>query len=312
MGSDTCGSIRIPAANNNLFGLRVTQGLSSRDGIIPLSHTQDVGGPLARSMIDLVTVLDATVGGDPADPQTVATESHVPTSFRAHLKDNSLEGARLGLLVDYLQAAAPFGEVSQVVRDALLKMAANGAEIPEIQIEGLEELRKTTSVIDMEFKSDLNGYLELSGAPVKSLAEILDSGRYHERLEERFRRSENVEENSSEYFDRLARREDLARLLLETMTTHDLDALVYPTLRTKPELVGENQSGSLCHFSAHSGMPAISLPAGFTPDGIPVGVELLARPFQEGRLIELGFAWEQAAKPRRPPPLTPSLLPAGG
>jgi Asp-tRNA(Asn)/Glu-tRNA(Gln) amidotransferase A subunit family amidase len=290
MGSDTCGSIRIPAANNNLFGLRVTQGLSSRDGIIPLSHTQDVGGPLARSMIDLVTVLDATVGGDPADPQTVATESHVPTSFRAHLKDNSLEGARLGLLVDYLQAAAPFGEVSQVVRDALLKMAANGAEIPEIQIEGLEELRKTTSVIDMEFKSDLNGYLELSGAPVKSLAEILDSGRYHERLEE----------------------EDLARLLLETMTTHDLDALVYPTLRTKPELVGENQSGSLCHFSAHSGMPAISLPAGFTPDGIPVGVELLARPFQEGRLIELGFAWEQAAKPRRPPPLTPSLLPAGG
>jgi Asp-tRNA(Asn)/Glu-tRNA(Gln) amidotransferase A subunit family amidase len=96
------------------------------------------------------------------------------------------------------------------------------------------------------------------------------------------------------------------------MTTHDLDALVYPTLRTKPELVGENQSGSLCHFSAHSGMPAISLPAGFTPDGIPVGVELLARPFQEGRLIELGFAWEQAAKPRRPPPLTPSLLPAGG
>jgi Asp-tRNA(Asn)/Glu-tRNA(Gln) amidotransferase A subunit family amidase len=179
MGSDTCGSIRIPAATNNLFGLRVTQGLSSRDGIIPLSHTQDVGGPLARSMIDLVTVLDATVGGDPADPQTVATESHVPTSFRAHLKDNSLEGARLGLLVDYLQAAAPFGEVSQVVRDALLKMAANGAEIPEIQIEGLEELRKTTSVIDMEFKSDLNGYLELSGAPVKSLAEILDSGRYH-------------------------------------------------------------------------------------------------------------------------------------
>jgi len=67
MGSYTCGSIRIPSANNNLFGLRVTQGLSSRDGIIPLSHTQDVGGPLARSMIDLVTVLDATVGVDPAD-----------------------------------------------------------------------------------------------------------------------------------------------------------------------------------------------------------------------------------------------------
>ena len=77
MGSDTCGSIRIPAANNNLFGLRVTQGLSSRDGIVPLALTQDVGGPLARSMIDLVTVLDATVGADPADPQTIDADEHL-------------------------------------------------------------------------------------------------------------------------------------------------------------------------------------------------------------------------------------------
>ena len=312
MGSDTCGSIRIPAANNNLFGLRVTQGLSSRDGIIPLSHTQDVGGPLARSMIDLVTVLDITVGSDPADAQTSAADGHIPDTYDRFLNADSLNGARLGLLVDYLQDEAPYGEVSTVIRQAAGLMAEGGAEVLKIRVEGLEELRKTTSVIDMEFKFDLNAYLEHSNAPVESLAEILDSGRFHPRLEKRFRRSENAEENSDEYLGRLARREELAQLLLDTMTTHNLDALVYPTLRVKPNFVGEDQSGSLCHIAAHSGMPAISLPAGFTPDGVPVGVELLARPFEEGRLIELGYAWEKLANPRRSPQLTPSLLPAAG
>ena len=164
----------------------------------------------------------------------------------------------------------------------------------------------------MEFKFDLNSYLGHSDAPVKSLTEILDSGRFHPRLEKRFRRSENAEENSDKYLGRLAKRDELAQLLLETMTTHNLDALVYPTLRVKPNFVGQDQSGSLCPIAAHSGMPAISLPAGFTPDGVPVGVELLARPFEEGRLIELGYAWEKLANPRRSPPLTPSLLPAAG
>jgi len=98
MGSDTCGSIRIPAANNNLFGLRVTQGLSSRDGIIPLALTQDVGGPLARSVVDLVLVLDATVGRDPADAQTQASEGRVPESYTEFLQPRGLDNVRLGLL----------------------------------------------------------------------------------------------------------------------------------------------------------------------------------------------------------------------
>jgi hypothetical protein len=92
------------------------------------------------------------------------------------------------------------------------------------------------------------------------------------------------------------------------MTTHNLDVLVYPTLRVKPSYVGENQFGSACQIAAHSGMPAITLPAGFTADGLPVGVELLAKPFEEDRLIALGYAYEQVATPRRPPSRTPSLV----
>jgi amidase len=308
MGSDTCGSIRIPAANNNLFGLRVTQGLSSRDGIIPLSHTQDVGGPIARSMIDLVTVLDATVGVDPADKQTAIAKDHTPETFHEYLTAGALEGARLGLLAGYLREEAPFGQVSKVVRQAVAIMTDNGAEVVEIDIEGLDELLKNSSVIDMEFKFDLDNYLQQSNTPVQSLSEILETGRYHAALEERYRRSDDAEEDSEEYLNRLANREEVARLLVEAMTTHNLDALVYPTLRVKPRFVGESQFGSLCRIAGHSGVPAISLPAGFTPDGVPVGVELLAKPFEEGRLIALGYAYEQVAKPRRPPSRTPSLV----
>lgn len=308
MGSDTCGSIRIPAANNNLFGLRVTQGLSSRDGIIPLSHTQDVAGPIARSMVDLVTILDVTVGVDPADEQTAAASGHVPESYQDYMQADALAGSRIGLLSDYLQEAAPYGEVSRVVRQAVGVMADNGAEVVEISIQGLDELLKNTSVIGDEFKFDLEDYLRESNAPVQSLSDVVESGRYHAALERRYRSSIDVEENSAEYRDRLAKRAAVARLLVDTIETRQLDALVYPTLRVKPRVVGESQFGSLCRIAAHSGLPAISLPAGFTDDGIPVGVELLAPPFEDGRLIALAYAYEQTARPRRSPPRTPSLV----
>ena len=308
MGSDTCGSIRIPAANNNLFGLRVTQGLSSRDGIIPLSHTQDVGGPLARSMVDLVTVLDATVGVDPADEQTTVAPGRVPETYHDFLKADALEGVRLGLLTGYLREEAPFGEVSTVVRQAVAVMTDNGAEAVDLEIEGLDKLLRDSSVIDMEFKFDLENYLRLSKAPIRSLSEILESGRYHAALEQRYRRSADAEENSKKYRDRLVKRTEIARLITEAMTTHDLDVIVYPTLRVKPKFIGENQFGSLCRIAAHSGLPALTMPAGFTLDGLPVGVELLANPFEENRLIALGYAYEQVARPRRPPSRTPSLV----
>jgi Asp-tRNA(Asn)/Glu-tRNA(Gln) amidotransferase A subunit family amidase len=308
MGSDTCGSIRIPAANNNLFGLRVTQGLSSRDGIIPLSHTQDVGGPIARSVIDLVTVLDATVGEDPADEQTAGADGHVPTTFEDFLQPDALQGARLGLLTDYLVTAPPYGEVSSVIRTAVAAMADNGAEIVELQIDGLDKLLRNTSVIDYEFTTDVAAYLRASGAPVRSIPELLESGNYHAALEARYRRSVARAGDTGEHAARLARQAELRRLLVATMEANDLDALVYPTLRVKPVFIGEGQYGSLCRIAAHAGLPAMSVPAGFTPDGIPVGIELLARPFEDGRLVALAYAWEQRLQPRRAPRRTPSLV----
>ena len=309
MGSDTCGSIRIPAANNNLFGLRVTQGLSSRDGIIPLSHTQDVGGPLARSVIDLVLVLDATVGPDPADPQTSVAAGRILGSYRQFLKRDGLKGKRLGLLKSYLLAIPPEKEMTDVVLAAVEAMKKEGAEAVEIEIKKLSELLEGSGVIGMEFKFDLEDYLEAAGeAPVKNLGEILDRGLYHDALGPIFRTSNDAKENSEEYRKALSRRKDVQKELLRAMKKHRLDAIVYPTLRLKPARVGEPQPGSSCTVSAHSGLPAFSIPAGFTPDGVPVGIEFLGRAFEEGKLIAMAYAYEQAVKPRKSPPRTPSLM----
>ncbi len=309
MGSDTCGSIRIPAANNNLFGLRVTQGLSSRDGIIPLALTQDVGGPLARSVVDLVLVLDATVGRDPADAQTRASEGRVPESYTEFLQPRGLDNVRLGLLQPYLIEDGPEGEVTRVVLRAASLMEEHGAELIELDMAGLDELLATARVIEMEFKFNLRDYLADAGdVAVKSLAEIIDRGLYYEVVSARFARANEAVENSEDYRRALAVREQIQRMLLALMEDHDLDAIVYPTLRTKPARIGEPQRGSSCSLSAHSGLPAFSLPAGFTDDGVPVGIELLGKPFGEGELIAMAFAYERLASPRRPPSRTPSLV----
>ena len=309
MGSDTCGSIRIPAANNNLFGLRVTQGLLSRDGIIPLSHTQDVPGPIARSVIDLVLVLDATVGPDPADPQTAIAAGRFPASYRAFLREDSLEGIRLGLLKSYLETSPPEKEMTDVVLAAVEAMKKRGAEAVEIEIDKLPELLEASGVIGMEFKFDLENYLEAAGgAPVRNLGEILDRGLYHDALGPIFRTSNDAKENSDEYKKALARRKDVREELLSAMKKHKLDAIVYPTLRVKPAHIGDPQPGSSCTVSAHSGLPAMSVPAGLTKDGLPVGLELLGKAFEEGKLLGMAYAYEQAVKPRRAPARTPSLV----
>jgi Asp-tRNA(Asn)/Glu-tRNA(Gln) amidotransferase A subunit family amidase len=134
MGSDTCGSIRIPSANNNLFGLRGTMGLSSRDGIIPLSHSQDIGGPLARTVADLVVMLDATVGADPADAVTQAGAGHVPSSYRDALKADALKGMRIGAATELFGTTPEDQEVAAIDRRALEVMKQAGVEAAEVSI----------------------------------------------------------------------------------------------------------------------------------------------------------------------------------
>jgi Asp-tRNA(Asn)/Glu-tRNA(Gln) amidotransferase A subunit family amidase len=310
MGSDTCGSIRIPAANQNLVGLRGTHGLSSRTGVMPLSSTQDIAGPLARSVTDLAIMLDATVGPDPTDSITAEGASHIPKSYREALTPGGLKGARIGVLRALFGAAPEDDEVGNLVRKALDSMKAQGAEVIEVTVPGLDDLLRDSSVINDEFKFDLAAYLaKQPNAPVKSLGEIIDRGLHHEQLDAGFRLRNAPEKRDTEHYRQaLVKRRALRAAVLATLEEQRIDALAYPTLRRKPTLIGEAQGGTNCQLSATTGLPAISMPAGFTTDGLPIGVELLGGAFTEATLLNFAYGWEQSTQPRRAPFSTPPLV----
>lgn len=309
MGSDTCGSIRIPAFHNNLAGIRATQGLISRAGIIPLSSTQDIGGPIARSVTDVAIVLDTLVGYDPADPQTAAAVGNTPKSYTGFLRVNGLRGARIGLLTNLLEPEPADKEVATVVRAAAKEMAGLGAEVIAVKAAGIDEHLADNVVLATDFKFDLNAYLaSRPGVPVRSLEEIIASGKYHKSLEKTLHDAQAIaSRDTKEYFQRRAGRELLRAAILLAMADHRLDALVYPSIRRKANTIGEAQAGTNCRLSSNSGLPAIVVPAGFTADGLPIGVELLGRAWSEPVLIRLAYAFEQGTRHRRPPASTPAL-----
>jgi Asp-tRNA(Asn)/Glu-tRNA(Gln) amidotransferase A subunit family amidase len=310
MGSDTCGSIRNPASHNNLVGLRGTQGLSSRTGIVPLSSTQDIGGPIARSIADLAIMLDATVGPDPADGSTAASAGHVPASYRAGLRADALKGARIGVVRSLFGGAPEDREVSGIVQKALDGLKAAGADVTDVVIPGLDELLRNSSMINADFKFDLAEYLAKSeNPPVSSLGEILERGLFHAALESTFRARNAVESRDSEASRRARVKRTAIRQAVEAvLSEHRVVALVYPTLRRKPARIGDAQGGSTCQLSAHSGLPALAVPAGFSADGLPIGMDVLGAAFSEPDLLSLGYAIEQTLKLRRPPFSTPALV----
>lgn len=307
-GSDTCGSIRIPAAYSSLFGLRPTQGLVSRSGIIPLSHTQDIAGPLARTVTDLAIALDATVGPDPADTATRRLGDRPVPRFVDALTPGALRGARLGVLRNYL--ADTDDDVARVIRAAIDSMKAGGAEAVDVTIPDLDSLLAGSRAVDMETKFDLLDYLARNrAAPVHSLSEIIAQGLYHASLDARFRRVDTVSARDSDaHRAALAKQGVIRDRIAHLLDSLRLDALMYPTMRQEPALIGQSQAGSTCQLSAASGWPAISAPAGFTRGGLPVGIELLGRPWSDARLVALAYAFEQAGPRRKPPITTPALV----
>jgi len=306
MGSDTCGSIRIPAAFNNLVGLRPTKGLSSIYGIMPLSSTQDVPGPLARSIEDLAIVLDLTTGFDPDDPATSLVRELTVSDFYSQLGSVSLDGLRIGRLDAYMDAADE--EVKQVVDTLLAIMQAQGAQIIDIEIPHRARLIAGSGLIGHEFKRDLDNYLRGFGSTGhQSLEAIVDSGLYHEAVTGVLSRSAASEHDPDAYQQALLARVALRQALTDIMSSQNLDALAYPPIAALPVVTGESQPGNNCSLSGNSGFPALSVPAGFTSGGLPVGLELLGPELSDARLLAIGYALEQVAPQRKAPGSTPRL-----
>ncbi len=319
-GSDTGGSIRSPSSATSLVGLRPTRGLISRDGIVPVSFTQDTIGPMTRNVADAARLLDEMAGYDPNDPVTALSVGNIPKTYTAFL-ESGLKGARLGLLTNLLGSGPEYEQVNEVMAKAIEALRAQGAVIVRLEDAALDTGMLTAKfrLNEPEFKAALNRYLQQQGSrvPVHSLAEIIASGQYHKpTLEKFFAAAESYEDgpNSADYKDRRMRMDEVRIEVADLMAKNQLDALVYPHQKCLVLPIGATfQKDRNGIIAALAGFPAIEVPAGFsapTPDapiGVPVGIEFLGRAWAEPELIKLAFGFEQATHLRKPPVSTPVL-----
>jgi Asp-tRNA(Asn)/Glu-tRNA(Gln) amidotransferase A subunit family amidase len=285
--------------------------------------------------------LDAVTGFDAADPANGVLQQQAVPRFVEGLRTASLRNTRIGVLTEYmslilfsddlldifdrssdvtddrgntlltmLQNTEEGREARNLVVQALERMKELGAEIVDVSIPKLDSLLTGSSVIDHEFKFDLQDYLAAAPtAPIDSLGDILIRGLYHPGLEAILRRTNAPQSRDTEAYRRaLARRQEVRDTVLAWLARERLDAIAYPTMRREAATIGQRQRGSTCQLSAATGLPAISIPAGYTSAGLPVGIELLGGPLEDAKLVGFAFVYEQAYHPRHPPASTPSLL----
>ena len=326
IGEDTGGSIRGPASVSNLVGLRPTLPLVSRDGMFPARPTTDTLGPMTRTVRDAALVLDVIVGYDPNDPVTAYGVGQTPVSYTSSLARDGLRGARLGLVREPMNAntdatSDDYKKVRAVIDKAVGDLKALGAEVVEpVTIPGVID-RLNTAYDGNVFETEpaINKYLaQRANAPVKTLRDILLSGRVVVSRARVLMNSVGRSTDDTGYLQVLRIAEDTRQVVLTLMADHKLDALVYatfdhqpgviaPDVMTKPLVDDVAGLGNNRRLSPVLGFPAVTLPAGFTTDGLPVGIEFMARPYAEATLFKFGYAWEQGTHHRKPPASTPPL-----
>jgi hypothetical protein len=271
---------------------------------------------MTKTVADAALVLDATVGYDPADPVTATSQGKIPQSYTAALKLDALKGARIGVLQFFFGTETEDDEVGDIVRSALGDMRRLGAATVEITVPDLSAQLAASNLLAQELKFYLGDYFKAqSGSWVKSVEELVTSGLLSTTLVGFLSRVANIFAQpedylqSEDYKTRLAARKTLAANVMRVMDDNRLDAIAYPIARRIAPLVGGNQVGNSAGLSAQTGFPAINVPAGFTPEGFPVGIELLGRAFAEPTLLGLAYSFEQATHYRQPPKTTPATLP---
>jgi amidase len=318
LGSDTGNSIRGPSAHNALVGIRSTMGLTSRAGVVPLSNSADIAGPMARTVADAVAIFNVVAGEDAADPITAASRGHREDDYRTFLVPGGLKGARIGVLRQAYERNDRDGrptqdsEVVAVFMKAVKDLEASGATIVDpAGIDSLNAITRSGGGGCNPFKYDLERYLAARGqnAPVKTIDDIVRSGNYHPSIQLRLQQAQAVTEPPEESAgckSREAMRERFRAAVTAMMDSLKLDALVYPTWSNPPRLIGDlnTPAGDNSQlFSPTTGFPAITVPMGYTRHTLPAGMTFFGRAWSEGKLITLAYGYEQATKHRKPPSL---------
>jgi amidase len=317
IGTDTVNSIRSPSSANCVVGVRPTLGLVSRAGVIPYSFTQDAAGPLARTVTDAAKMLNVLVGYDPNDPATAWSIGNIEKDYTKFLKADGVKGKRIGVLRSFFGNAPINEEVNVVANKGIEELRKLGATVIELNTPDLDsgKISSDISVHLYEFKLAINTYLASGNAPVKSLEEIIASGKFHPNIGDNIKKAQSLEMDDG-YRLRLQKRSELQQRVMKIMADDRLDAIVFPHQKRLVVPVGETQVERNGSLGSVTGFPSIVVPGGFssqTPTaalGVPVGIEFIGRPWSEKVLIEIAYGYEQATKHRRPPPTTPPLLSA--
>ena len=314
IGTDCGGSIRVPGSFCNLVGVRSTPGVVPRTGSSYLVIFQDTIGPMTRTVADAATVFDVLAGYDESDPYTAAyVIARAPRSYRALLDAEALRGARLGLVTNAMGSDddAQAGAVNELVRAAVEAIRGAGGEVVEVEIPNLGHHIEATSQYVARTKHDINEFL--STRTDLTLDEIVARGQYHPDLDliDAVMAGPDDPEDDPDYFRRINAREAFARETVNVMARNRLNALIYPSVQVPPPSMAGRKDWTTLTFptntliASQTWSPAITVPAGFTHDGLPVGLELIAAPYDEATVFRLGYAFEQATGHRRAPEPAP-------
>jgi Asp-tRNA(Asn)/Glu-tRNA(Gln) amidotransferase A subunit family amidase len=292
--------------------------------MFPARPTTDTVGPMARTVKDAAIVLDAIAGYDPNDPATAYAVGHIPTSYTAGLSRDGLKGARIGVIRQPMDArtdvtSVDYRKVKAVIDKALDDLKALGAEVDPMAIPDLiDRIDKAYNGNVFETEPAIDTYLsQHADSPVRTIRDILLSGKVVPSRARVLMNSVGKSTDDAGYVEVQRTAESLRLSVLALMADRKLDALLYatfdhqpvhiaPDVMTKPVAV-DDRLGNNRQLSPVLGFPAITVPAGFTTDGLPVGIEFMARPFAEATLFRLAYAYEQGTRNRRPPASTPAL-----
>jgi amidase len=315
IGEDTGGSIRLPSSFTNLVGVRVTPGLISRNGMSPLVVFQDTSGPMARTVRDAAILLDSMIGYDPTDEYTAAALiAGQKRSYVESLDPHSLRGARLGVVRNAFGSndKPESRAVNRVIEDALAATKSAGATMVDVEIPNVMDHIIETSLYLTHSRYDINRFLAARPTmPTKSLEAIKKAKKYDptlDLLEDIFNGPERPEDDP-DYFRKLAARDRFQRLVVGIVGKNQLDALVFPCVQVLPPTKDDIRAGkhkclefpTNTLIASQTWMPSICVPAGFSEEGLPVGLEIVVLPYHEPDLFRLGAGFEAATRTRKAP-----------
>ena len=311
IGTETDGSVVCPAGINGIVGIKPTVGLVSRSGIIPIAHSQDTAGPMARSVRDAAILLTAMTGVDANDPATADAEIH--QDYSASLTADGLNGKRIGVIRSWYGAGSN-PHVDNIFEASIEALKKQGAEIiDDLEIETEAMYDPEYEVLLYEFKTDLAAYFKSSAAPMDSLADVIAFNDANAETvmpvfgQEVFLEAEEKGTLADEaYLAALTESKRIAREGIDgAMDEYELDALIAITNGPAwliDHINGDSFGIGSSSLAAISGYPSITVPAGFV-SGLPIGLSFVGKPWNEKQLIEIAYAFEQATGVRRAPEL---------